>query len=166
MTASKNPRKIKPPPNVDLPKTGRPSNYKREFDEIVERLALLSLTDDEIAHFFKTTRQTLYRWDEQHPSFHDARARGRVEADADVVNALRARAKGYAHPSEKIFMTKDGEVVRVNTVEQYPPDTQAAILWLSNRHPDKWKLRPEKDAGDDGGNVVINIVGGLPKRDR
>ena len=56
--------------------------------------------------------------------------RARDEADADVAVKLRDRALGYSHSSEKIFLNRDGEVVRVETIEHYPPDTKAAETWL------------------------------------
>ena len=60
--------------------------------------------------------------------------RARDEADADIAVKLRDRALGYSHSSEKIC-----EVVRVETIEHYPPDTKAAETWLYNRQPTKWK---------------------------
>ena len=36
------------------------------------------------------------------------------------------------------------EPVYAEYIEHYPPDTQAASLWLRNRHPDKWKDRTEQ----------------------
>ncbi len=41
------------------------------------------------------------------------------------------------------------------TVKHYPPDTQAASLWLRNRQPDKWRDKlTHEHAGPDGGPVV------------
>ena len=31
------------------------------------------------------------------------------------------------------------EVVQVPFIEHYPPDTTAAIFWLKNRRPDRWR---------------------------
>jgi hypothetical protein len=87
----------------------------------------------------------------------------RDESDADVAVKLRERALGYSHQSEKIFLTKDGEVVRVETIEHYPPDTKAAETWLYNRQPSKWKRDRSVDAKSEERELTIKIVGGLPE---
>ena len=106
-------------------------------------MALLGLTDAEIAAFFEIDDSTLYRWDEAHPDFRESRVRARDAADSKVAEKLYHRALGYSHPSEKIFMTKNGEVVRADIVEHYPPDTQAASWWLKNRQGHRWKDKAE-----------------------
>ncbi|HEX9571532.1 MAG TPA: hypothetical protein VF969_04685 [Burkholderiales bacterium] len=35
--------------------------------------------------------------------------------------------------------------VCVSYVEHYPPDTKAALAWLSRRQPDKWRERQQVD---------------------
>ena len=72
---------------------------------------------------------------------------------------LRERALGYYRPISKIFVTKDGEVVRVETIEHYPPDTKAAETWLFNRQPAKWK-RQREDGKSEERELTIKIVGG------
>lgn len=109
----------------------------------VRRLALLGMTDEEISAFFEIDPSTLYRWDEAHPEFRESRACARDVADGKVAEKLYHRALGYSHPSEKIFMTKDGEIVRADIVEHYPPDTQAITWWLKNRQGKRWKDKAE-----------------------
>jgi len=60
-----------------------------------------------------------------------------------VADRLYFRALGCKHSAEKIFHTADTGVVRAKYVEHYPPDTNAALAWLSRRQPDKWKDRQE-----------------------
>ena len=31
-----------------------------------------------------------------------------------------------------------------------PPDVRAAVFWLKNRRPARWRDRPDGDDGDDG----------------
>jgi hypothetical protein len=134
---------------------GRPTLYRDDCPEQARRLALLGLTDEEIASFFEIDPATLYRWDEAHPEFREARAGAREMADGKVAEKLYHRALGYSHPSEKIFMNKDGEVVRADIVEHYPPDTQAATWWLKNRQGKRWK---DKTEVEHGGSVSLTTT--------
>ena len=169
MTARKDPKPKKqykkpdPPPRVKL-QTGLPAVYNQDIDEHVYRLCLLGLSDAEIAAYLKIAPETMCDWDKKFPSFCQSRARGREIADAEVAASLRKRAIGYQHKAEKIFLTKDGEIVRAEYTEQYAPDTNAAALWLSNRQRGRWKLKPDADEGKDGSDSApaIRIVGGLP----
>jgi len=54
---------------------------------------------------------------------------------------LYDRAIGYLHKAEKIFCTKDGEIVRAEYIEHHPPDERAASLWLRNRQPQAGRVR-------------------------
>ncbi len=43
----------------------------------------------------------------------------------------------------QIFHNPETGVVRAPYVEHYPPDTNAALAWLSRRQPELWKDRQE-----------------------
>ena len=53
-------------------------------------------------------------------------------------------------------------MVRVETIEHYPPDTKAAETWLFNRQPDKWKRQRDADKDPDR-ELAIKVIGGLPR---
>ena len=86
----------------------------------------------------------------------------REEADGKAVLSFFKRVTGYAQPTERIFVSKDGEVVRVQTEEHIPPDVRAGETWLYNRQPGKWK-RQRDDAKSEDRELTIKIVGGLPE---
>jgi hypothetical protein len=46
---------------------------------------------------------------------------------------LYHRANGYSHKAEKIAFNKDGEALRTEYTEHYPPDAASAIFWLKTR---------------------------------
>lgn len=123
---------------------GRPSAYKKEYDEQARKLCLLGATDKEMADFFGVSEQAINRWKKEFPSFHESITRGKLQADADVAGKLYHRAIGYSHPSEKIF-NHNGTILRAETTEHYPPDTQAASLWLRNRQPARWRDKVEQE---------------------
>jgi hypothetical protein len=49
---------------------------------------------------------------------------------------------GYSVETEKILCS-GGKIIRVRTVEHYPPDTTACIFWLKNRQPEIWRDKVE-----------------------
>lgn len=141
---------------------GRPTKYQPEFAEQAYKLALLGLTLEEMAKFFEVALSTVNLWKVEHLAFSDAITRGGTIADAEVAVSLRHRGLGYSHPAVKIFMPAGAkEAVIVDYVEHYPPDTNAAAMWLWNRQPDKWRKTRDAGNGDDPTKVVI--TGGLPE---
>jgi hypothetical protein len=128
---------------------GRRTLYKQEMCDLVERLAMLGLKDEEIAISLKITRQTLDNWKRKYPEFFASIKAGREEADGMVARALFHRAIGYSHREDKIFQY-EGKPVIVPTIKHYPPDTAAAFIWLKNRRPDKWMDKPiAEPTGED-----------------
>src|SRR6478736_8345842 len=121
----------------------RPTSYKPEYADQARKLAELGATDRETAEFFKVAESTVYLWKHTHPEFSEALKTGKVSADERVVQSLYRRALGYSHDAVKI-MTAEGQVVRENYVEHYPPDTTAMIFWLKNRRPDEWRDKTEQ----------------------
>jgi len=142
---------------------GRPTSYREEYAEQAYKLCLLSATDREMADFFGVSEQTLNNWKAAHPRFFESITRGKVAADSEVAHRLYQRAMGYSHEAVKIFMPAGaGEPVYAPYTEHYPPDTQAASLWLRNRQSGKWRDRQEH-TGADGGPIMV--LTGVPRAD-
>ena len=125
-------------------KTGRPSDYRIEYNEQVEKLCLLGATDIEIANFFNVDERTIQRWRLDFPEFCRSVKKGKELADSRVAESLFNRALGYKHEEDKIF-NDQGSPLIVPTIKHYPPDTTAAIFWLKNRQPSKWRDKQEID---------------------
>jgi hypothetical protein len=138
---------------------GRPTLYRDDYPAQAKRLALLGLTDAEMAEFFEVSQQTLYDWDKAHPEFLDSRARGKAHADGRVAEKLYHRALGFEQDAVKIFMPANAAApVYAPYRERFPPDTQAASLWLSNRQGGKWKLKSSTQQLDKDGNPTDPVV--------
>lgn len=136
---------------------GRPTLYREDYPSQVKRLALLGLTDEEIAGFFEVSTQTLYNWDDAHPEFFEARARGKAHADGRVAEKLYHRALGFEQDAVKIFMPANAPApVYAPYRERFPPDTAAAQLWLSNRQGGRWKVKSANQTQnlDKDGNPI------------
>lgn len=143
---------------------GRPTKWKEEFVEQAYKLSLLGATDKEIADFLDISESTLNEWKLTYPSFSESIKRGKAVADSNVADRLYQRAMGFEHDSEEIKVVsiggKDGsEVQRVPVRKVYPPDTVAAIFWLKNRQPDKWRDKQEvKHEGIPDPQIAVTIV--------
>lgn len=142
---------------------GRPSLYKPEYAEQVRKLCLLGATNEDMAGFFNVSVETLDNWRKAHPEFLDAIREGKMQADANVGQRLYERAMGFSHPEEKIFQA-DGQIIRANTIKQYPPDTTAAIFWLKNRRPDAWREKADLNLGGQGADNPVRITYGWRQR--
>lgn len=126
---------------------GRPTKYNPTMCVVVEKLAKLGCTNEEMADVLDISPDTFYRWMNEHDAFSEARARGGVIADANVASRLYERAMGYEHDSVHVT-SYQGEVKLTPIIERYPPDTQAAQWWLQNRQPKRWKRVTEPELGD------------------
>lgn len=146
---------------------GRPSKYRDGFAEQAYKLAMLGLTDQQMAEFFGVVKQTFYSWQEEHAEFLDSITRGKTIADAEVAVSLYKRANGYSHKAVKIFMPAGAEEpVYAEYTEHYPPDTPAASLWLRNRQKALWRDTQSLQNLDAAGNptdapmrVVVEFLG-------
>lgn len=154
-------KRANPLPAVTLGTIGRPSYYKPEYDEFMYRFALLGYDDDELAEFLGVSPATFAAWLVKYPSFLDSRSRGKEKSNTEVEAALRARALGYSHETEKVFLGPGGQIVTHVTTQHYPPDAKSAELWLHNRSQTRWKdRRVVENTGEVG--IKINVTGGLP----
>ena len=136
---------------------GRPSLYRKEYAEQARKLALLGWTDAQVADFFGVNPDTIYKWDKRYPVFAVTRARGKEIADAEVAASLFERAIGYSHDDTHIT-TFQGDVTATPITKHYPPDTNAAALWLSNRQGDKWKLKSSTQQLDKDGKPIDPVM--------
>lgn len=146
---------------------GRPPKYDPgRHPEEARKLALLGLTNEQIAEFFEIDVATFYRWQDAFPEFCEAVRRGKVIADGEVAASFYKRATGYEYDSEKVFCS-EGEIIRADTTTHVPPDPGAALNWLKNRQPDKWRDKRQLEIDDEEGNTyqfpVVRIFGEKPK---
>ncbi|MHC5536678.1 hypothetical protein ACYOEI_00205 [Singulisphaera rosea] len=131
----------------DNPQVGRPTKFKPEYCEQVKKLALLGLTDVEMAEFFEVCEDTLHEWKKVYPEFSESSRAGKVRADAEIASSLYHRAKGAQWTEQVAFKVRNQaaagvfteEVQVVDIKKTAPPDTQAASLWLRNRRSRNWR---------------------------
>lgn len=155
---------------------GAPTKYKAAYNVQAEKLCKLGATDAELADFFDVVESTINLWKLEHPKFSESIKRGKLLADANIANSLYQRAYGYSHEAVKIFpaggvaLDEEGNKVSAPLIvpykEHYPPDTTAAIFWLKNRQPKKWRDKIETGFTDKDGNDVPVQIFQLPDNGR
>lgn len=133
---------------------GRPTKYNEEYDLQAEKLCKLGATDVELADFFEVTEQTINNWKNDYPTFFESIKKGKELADAEVAEKLYHRATGYSHEDVDIKMY-EGEIITTPLTKHYPPDTTAAIFWLKNRQPKKWRDKQQIEHSTDPDAPVI-----------
>lgn len=137
---------------------GRPTDYRPEYNDQVEKLCKLGYTDKEIAAFYEVTEQTINNWKIDYPEFFESIKKGKDLADGEVVESLYKRALGYSHPDVDIKMYEGG-IIETPLIKHYPPDTVAAIFWLKNRQREKWMDKVNQEISGSQ-HLTVNIVRG------
>lgn len=153
------------------------SKYDESFNEIARKLCLLGHTDAELATFFDVSVQTLNNWKKDYPKFFESLNAGKEIADAEVASSFHKRAVGYRYEEvtfEKVII-KDGEGFLTEgdadddgiTVDPYKkrvvvrevaPDPGAALNWLKNRQPKKWRDKQEIDHTTGGEKISPTAI--------
>lgn len=144
-------------PAQQAAKTGRPTKFDKRLIKQARELSLLGLTEPEMAKVFDVAYSTFKTWKAQHPEFTAALTEGKTIADAQVAASLHHRAVGYSH-SETVISAWQGTIIKTRVVRHYPPDTQAALRWLHNRQPSRWRQNPEPLDEEDGPQPVKVVI--------
>ena len=117
---------------------GRKTVYSPKMAAVARKCCERGMTDIEVADMLGIGLATLYRWKLENPAFSRAFKLGKAEADDRVERSLYSRAVGYSYLAEKPVMTRYGQ--RTMRYRQHiPPDTAAAVWYLKNRRPDRWR---------------------------
>jgi hypothetical protein len=143
----------------DEKRTGRPTKYKPEYDDLAFKFCLMGATDARLAEFFEVVESTINCWKLEHPTFSESIKKGREEADANVANSLYNRARGLTVKETREVTLDDGSKDVLVSTKELPPDTAAAFIWLKNRQ--RWTDRHEV-TGADGGALQMHVVA-VPK---
>ena len=136
------------------PVGGRPTKFRPEYVEVAATLAKNGATDADVAAALGVAIRTVWRWQAEHVAFCQALVVPPGAPDDRVERSLFQRSVGYTFDSEKVFQ-HNGQPVRVPVTEHIPPDPGAAMKWLTNRRPDRWRDRQSLEhTGKDGKDLV------------
>lgn len=146
---------------------GRKTSFNDAIAARIMELAKSGQTDEQIADNIGVSVRTIYYWKSKNATFLQALKDSKDVADQLVEASLFQRAIGYSHPAVKHFMYQ-GDIETVEYVEHYPPSEVAAIFWLKNRQPAKWREKPPEDKPptDTGSDeVIIEFQDEVPIKD-
>lgn len=129
-------------------KRGAKSGFNALIQSRIASLAHEGKTVEQIADIIGVSKRTIYNWMGAHQDLLHAMRAGRQTADELVEASLFSRAVGYSHPETKLFQC-DGSILSEKVERHYPPDTTAAMFWLRNRQPARWREKTE-------GDVIVN----------
>jgi hypothetical protein len=137
---------------------GRPTKFEARYcKQAYEACARLGAIDDDLAALFGVSVRTIAGWKLKHDEFLQATKKGKDEYDSDVVErALRDRALGFDYEEE--VMTRGGPE---RITKRFTGDTTAAIFWLKNRQPDRWR---DKHVRETEGGVTVQVTTGVPRK--
>jgi transposase-like protein len=117
---------------------GRKPKYQTAWARIARKACERGMTDQEVADLLGVNPSTLYRWRAQYREFSRAFRLGKELANNRVERALYERAIGYDFECEKQIMTRRGRQM-LRWREHLPADVGAAMAYLKNRRPDRWR---------------------------
>lgn len=132
---------------------GRDTSYKPEYAAMAAKACEFGATNYELGQMFGVSSATIIDWSNRYIEFSDALTCGKEKADERVERSLYNRAVGYSYESEKVF-NYQGEIVRTGTVEHVPPDPGAALNWLKNRQPEKWRDKQDHTVANPDGTPI------------
>lgn len=137
---------------------GLASKYDPSMCEQATKLALLGMTDAEMAKFFGVATSTFYLWMKDHQPFSEAVYAGKEKADAEVAHSLYKKATGITYEVERLRKDPESgksEIFKLSVYE--PPDTAAMKQWLSNRRRRDWSEKLTL-RGDEEAPLVHKVV--------
>lgn len=129
---------------LPIPGPGRDSLYDPSMNDTARKLALLGLTNEEMANFFGIDVRTFQRWMVSETAFCHAVNEGKVVADANVADSFYKRATGEHVQLEKVVKNPTtGESSVIKYMTYIPGDSGAALNWLKNRRKQDWRDKQE-----------------------
>lgn len=148
---------------------GRPTEYKDEYVEVVRRLCVIGLTDQQIIDYFEVSRTTIRNWKLAHPEFLSASVRSQSEENRMVKASLLQRATGYKRKITKDFVLSHGGnsgtyIESVRRTQHVEADVRAAIRWLEINDPQWRAARGEEDVNEKELNESIDKLIGPPAK--
>ena len=133
--------------------------------QMIKYMCRSGLTNKEIAEELGMSVRTFDRWKVRYPEVKKACEEGKEFIDSLVEDSLLRNALGYDYEETETIskLNTDGTVdkssVRVKKVKKHrTADTRAAIQWLNNRQPEKWREKKEIAHSGNINNPFENLT--------
>lgn len=134
-------------PRITRPhrKVGAPGFFTEEVRKRCLEMLKKGTPKSQMARILGVATKTIFNWINKSEGFTIEVEKANKLADEMVESSLFKRAIGYEAPKEVVSFNREGEVLRADSFEHVPPDTNAAKFWLKNRHPTKWRDQIDAD---------------------
>jgi len=148
-------------------KAGRPAGSGRYHVGMVAQARIacaeMGATNDQLAKFFGVSRKSVQEWLREHQAFREAVQAGRDafnSAELEATTLQRATGYDYTERTEELRgRGKNAKLITVKTVRRHvPADTSAAIFWLCNRSPARWKQSSKVELGGADGKPLQIVM--------
>ena len=145
-------------------RTGRPTKCTPAVTKVIIDHHRQGVPFEAAAEAAGVHPSTAWRWladgenpaaDRRYREFYEAIRRARAEAEANMVGAVVAAAKGGAVIRHSHRVWRNG--TEEDEYQYAPPDGKVALEFLARRYPDRWARR-QADQGDD--QAVAAVPGG------
>lgn len=119
--------------------------------EDIKKWAESGVTEEDIAKNCGVSYASFRNYKKTYLELEGALLAGRSVADLKVEGALFKKATGFVYKETRKSKKYDRETEKFieesqSTTRYVPPDTSAAIFYLTNRKPDEWKNRQNLNA--------------------
>jgi len=135
--------------NAGRPQENLYDKWIKGKEEVIISACRNGATIEDLTRIIGCGKTAFHRVKKVYSEFSELLKEGKEEADLKVENALFKRACGfeYEEKTNEVKMNSDGslgQVISLKTTTKFiPPDTGAAMAWLKNRQPAKWKDKHE-----------------------
>jgi len=128
--------------------SGPKPRYTPETAKLAGWMARSGLINSQIAGELKINEATLYRWQKKYPELKKALQQNKTIVDAQVEDSLLKRAMGYEYDETHVESGAAGKTTKIKKIRKHVvADTTAAIFWLKNRQPERWRDKIEMELG-------------------
>jgi len=105
------------------------------IESVLQALGSLGLTNEEMAGVFGLSPSLFSTFLNDNPALYDLLQDAKEQPNRRVEASLYRRALGY---QTREVVKAEGKPIRV-TIKDMAPDVIAAIFWLKNRDPKRWR---------------------------
>ena len=136
---------------------GRPTDFTPKMREILENLAALGKTEQQMANICGVHKSSITNWKKLDPEFFASLSAARELADSEVERTLLNKALGnltITETHEGVDAT--GNIVDKKIIKEVVADTTSMIFWLKNRQPDKWRDQRHVEQVNIDGPVFVD----------
>jgi len=154
--------------NLGRPQENLYDKWIKGKEDIIVSACRNGATVEDLTRIIGCGKTAYHRIKKDYSEFSELLKEGREEADLKVENALFKRACGfeYEESTNEVRMNQDGSLGQVISVKKttkiVPPDTGAAMAWLKNRQPIKWKDRHDVEVT---GNLFLELMKSASKEE-